>query len=152
MAKIILYCAASVLALTGCATEERHRQVADVARAQTLVEQAEQGGAQQYAAADLEAARNKLQVAQNKKTDDEVAQRLAVESAADAEVAVARTRAAKAQQAVTQVNAGHETLRQEATVEQSATSPSSTMPPSPPPGALPSTTPPIGDQPQPPPR
>jgi hypothetical protein len=114
MSKTILYCAATVLALTGCASEERHQQIADTSRAQTMVDQAEQAGAQQFAAADLEAARNKLQVAQNKKTDDEVAQRMAQEAAADAEVAVARTRAAKAQQAVTQVSAGHESLRQEA--------------------------------------
>src|SRR5262249_40452173 len=117
MAKIILYCAASVLALTGCATEERHQQVAEVRRAQTLVDQAQQAGAQQFAAADLEAARNKLQVAQNKHTDDGAAQRMAAESAADAEVAIARSRAAKAQQALTQVNAGHESLREETTQE-----------------------------------
>ena len=133
MSKIILYCAVSALALTGCATEERHQQVADISRAQTLVDQAEQAGAQQYAAADLEAARNKLQVAQNKKTDDEVAQRLAQESAADAEVAVARTRAAKAQQAGTQLNAGHESLREEANGQpQQAPPPTPPAPPAPP--------------------
>lgn len=142
MSKIILYSAASVLALTACATEE-HRQIAEVSRAQTLVDQAEQSGAQQFASADLEAARNKLQAAQNKHTDDEAAMRLAEESSIDAEVAVARTRAAKAQQAVTQVNAGSETLRREANTEPS----SSTQPP--PPAVQTPPAPPIAQEPPP---
>jgi hypothetical protein len=130
MAKIIMYCAASLLALTGCATEEKHRQVAELSRAQTLLGQAEQSGAQQYASADLEAARNKLETAQNKKTDDEVALRLAQESAADAEVAMARTRAAKAQQALNQVSAGSETLRQESSRQSGSMAPTTSAPPS----------------------
>src|SRR5262245_24398113 len=111
MAKITLLCAASLLALAGCASAPR--QVAESTRAHTLVDQAEQAGAQQFAAADLEAARNKLQQADDKHTDHDLAVRLAQEAAADAEVAAARTRAAKAQQALAQVNAGSDTLRQE---------------------------------------
>lgn len=128
MSKIILYCAAAAMALTGCASTEEHRQVAVVARAQTLVDQAEQSGAQQFAAADLEAARNKLQMAQNKHTDDERAVRLAEESSADAQVAIARAHAAKAQQAQSQVNAGSETLRQEATAPSSVAPPPTRQP------------------------
>jgi len=112
MSKIIIYGAACVLALAACATPPH--QVAETSRARALVEQAEQSGAQQFASADLEAARNKLQVAQDKHTDDEVAVRMAQESAADAEVALARSRAGKAQQALSQVSAGSATLRQEA--------------------------------------
>jgi hypothetical protein len=54
-----LLCIASALALAACASDE-HRQVAELSRAHTLVEQAQQAGAQQYAGADLEAANNKL--------------------------------------------------------------------------------------------
>ena len=145
MTKTIFYCAAAALALTGCATSEEHRQVAEVTRAQTLVDQAEQGGAQQFAAADLEAARSKLQMAQNKHTDDEDAVRLAQESAADAEVALARSRAGKAQQALTQVNAGHESLRQETNNEPSSPAQQSTPTAEPP--EAPPPTPPIAEQP-----
>jgi 2-hydroxychromene-2-carboxylate isomerase len=112
MSKTILFCGAVALAMAGCASEPH--QVAELARAQTLVEQAEQGGAQQFAPADLQAARDKLQQAQQKHTDDEVTVRLAQEAALDAQVAAARTRSAKAEQALAQVNAGSETLRQEA--------------------------------------
>jgi hypothetical protein len=111
-----VFCAAAVLALGACATP-RH-EVAEVARAHTLVDQAEQAGAQQYASADLEAARNKLQQANDKRTDHDDAVRLADEAGADAEVAIARARAGKAQAALAQVNAGNDTLRQEASRSQ----------------------------------
>ena len=110
--------AAVVLALGACATP-RH-EVAEIARAHTLVDQAEQSGAQQYASADLEAARNKLQQATNDHTDHDDAVRLADEASADAEVAIARTRAAKAQAALAQVNSSNDTLRQEASRSQDA--------------------------------
>jgi len=109
-----LLCIASALALSACASDE-HRQVAELSRAHTLVEQAQQAGAQQYAGADLEAANNKLLVADNKKTDEEVALRMATEASLDAQVALQRTRAAKAELALAQVNAGSDTLRDETT-------------------------------------
>ena len=109
-----LLCIASALALAACASDE-HRQVAELSRAHTLVEQAQQAGAQQYAGADLEAANNKLRMADNKKTDEEVALRLATEASLDAQVALQRTRAAKAELALAQVNAGSDTLRDETT-------------------------------------
>jgi hypothetical protein len=110
MRTIIVLAVAS--ALGACGSEPR--QIAEVSRAHTLVEQAEQSGAQQFAAADLESARNKLRQADDKRTNDELAMRLAQEASIDAQVAAARTRAAKAEQALTQVNAGSESLRQEA--------------------------------------
>ena len=127
MSKIIFYCAASVLALTACASNEDRRQAAELTRAQTLVDQAQQAGAQQFASADLEAARNKLEMAQNKHTGEDAAERLAQEAAADANVALARTRAMKSQQALNQVNAGHDSLRQE-TTQQSSRDSGSTVP------------------------
>ena len=111
MRNMIFLAIASALGLSACGTEPR--QIAELSRAHTLVEQAEQAGAQQFAPADLDSARNKLQQAEQKHTDDELAARLSQEASIDAQVALARTRAAKAEQALAQVNAGSETLRQE---------------------------------------
>jgi hypothetical protein len=108
-----LFYAVGALPLLALATSPH--PAAELARAHTLVDQAEQAGAQQFASSDLEAARNKLQRAEGKHTDRDLAVRLADEAAVDAEVAAARTRAAKAQSALTQVNAGTESLRHEAT-------------------------------------
>ena len=99
------------LAMTACASGPR--PVAELSRAHTLVEQAEQAGAQQFAAADLDAARSKLQQAEQKDAKSDLALRLAQEASMDAEVAAARTRVGKAEQAVTEVNASIESLRKE---------------------------------------
>jgi hypothetical protein len=156
MVKMILLSVVLALAISGCATDRR--QAVEVSRAQSLVDQAEQAGAQQYAAADLEAARNKLQQANNGHTDHEDATRLASEAAIDAQVASARTQAAKAQLALNQVNAGSETLRQETTaganaagetVPQGTTSQANAPGETPPPETM-SPPPPPPPQPQPP--
>ena len=99
------------LAMASC--ESGPRPIAELSRAHTLVEQAEQAGAQQFAGADLDAARTKLQRAEQKDTRPEVALRLAEEAALDAQVAVARARVGKADQAVMEVNASTESLRKE---------------------------------------
>ena len=49
--------------LAGCASGPPPQTTADLARAHTMVAAAEQGGAQQYAAADLQSARDKAQQA-----------------------------------------------------------------------------------------
>jgi hypothetical protein len=104
---------ALLLALAGASCAGGPPPVAELSRAHTLVEQAEQAGAQQFAAADLDSARNKLQQADQKDTRPELALSLAQEASLDAEVAVARTREGKAKQAVAEVNASVESLRRE---------------------------------------
>jgi hypothetical protein len=109
----VLAASAALLALAGCATTAR--QVPEVTAAHTLIAQAEQSDATQYASSDLEAARSKLRQADQSAHDDKpvLAAKLAQESSADAEVAMARTRATKAQQALAEVNAGTQTLHNE---------------------------------------
>jgi hypothetical protein len=103
---------AALLAAAGCAD---NRPVPEVAAAHALVSQAEQGDAAQFASADLESARSKLQQADDFQHNGkpEMAARLAQESSADAEVALARVRAIKSEQALADVNAGTQTLRNE---------------------------------------
>ncbi len=97
--------------LAGCATTP----VPEVAAARALVTQAEQSDTTQYASADLESARSKLnQAAGYEKAGKPVlAEQLAKESEADSEVAIARTRAIKAETDLNNVNAGTQTLRNE---------------------------------------
>jgi hypothetical protein len=80
-----------------------------------MISQAEQSDAQQFASADLEAARSKLRQADQDERDNKsvLAAQLATESSVDAEVALARTRAIKAEQALAEVNAGTRTLNNE---------------------------------------
>lgn len=55
--------ALTLMVLAGCASGPSRQTTADLARAHSLVAAAEQSGAQQYAAADLQAARDKAQQA-----------------------------------------------------------------------------------------
>ena len=106
---------ASAAVAAGCASKPP-RPTEEMTRAQTLVDQAEQGGAQQYAAAELTQARQKLQMADDAadKGKTDVAARLASEATADARLAVARTNAGKATTAAGEVSQSVETLRREA--------------------------------------
>jgi hypothetical protein len=107
---IALICAG--LAAAGCSSGPA--PTAELAQAHSLVDQAEQSGAPQYASADLASARSKLQQADSdarkepQKSLDE-----AQEATADARVALARTNAGKAQAALRDVNAGTRTLQNE---------------------------------------
>jgi uncharacterized protein DUF4398 len=104
--------AASIILAAGCASSPR--PVAELTQAHTLIQQAEQSDAQQFASSDLEAARSKIREADaDANHQPEVAKRLAQESSVDAELALARTRAGKADQALADVNAGTATLRHE---------------------------------------
>ncbi len=101
--------------LAGCASAPP-RPIAELAKAQTLIEQAERNRAQQFAAADLDRARDKLRrsdVALNDRKGD-LAQRLAAEAAIDAEMALARTTTAQAEKSAAEVTASVEALRNEA--------------------------------------
>jgi uncharacterized lipoprotein YmbA len=107
--------ALAALLLAGCGSEPK-RPTEQLTRAQTLIEQAEKAGAQRYAAAELDTARNKLQTA-NKAADDgkqEQATKLAEEAALDAELAAARAANGEAQEAAKEVGRSTEQLRQEA--------------------------------------
>jgi hypothetical protein len=111
---LITALAAASLA-AGCASKPT-RPTEEMTRAQTLVDQAEQAGAQQFAAAELTQARQKLKMADDAsdKGNAVVAQRLASEATVDARLAMARTNAGKAANAAGEVNQSVETLRREA--------------------------------------
>jgi hypothetical protein len=114
--KFVIAALAATALAAGCASKPP-RPTDDMARAQALVDQAEQAGAQQYAAAELSSAREKLQRADDAadKGNTEAARRLATEATLDARLAVARTSSGKAQAAAGEVSNSVETLRREAT-------------------------------------
>lgn len=103
------------LLLVACAGQPE-RPDAEMARAQTLIEQAEEHGAQERAAGELERARGKFRQAQSAIDDDEneQARRLALQAAADAEYAAARAGAAEARDAAEELDRTIRTLRDEA--------------------------------------
>jgi hypothetical protein len=97
----------------------------EMARAKALIEQADKGGAQRYAAADLQRAHDEFSNAERasgeKKYDD--ARRYAEAAGADADVATARASAGEAQRAAHEVMQGNETLRQESDRGSTSTTP-----------------------------
>ena len=121
--------AAATLLIAAVSCSSGPKPNADLAEAHTLVSQAEQSGAQQYASINLEAARSELRQAdQDAATDKPVlATRLAQEASVDAELSLARTRSAKAEQALRQVDSGTATLRSES--ERQSNAPPIPMPP-----------------------
>jgi hypothetical protein len=123
----VTLCAA--LIFTGCAS---NRPVAELTRAQTLIEQAERAGALQYAAVELDQARNKLRLANAaaEQGNDEEARARANEAAAGAELAQAKANSSVAAKAASEVERSTETLQRES--DRTATSPASpgaTLPP-----------------------
>ncbi|HEY1491160.1 MAG TPA: DUF4398 domain-containing protein [Steroidobacteraceae bacterium] len=108
---------ASVLALAcaGCATEGPAPQ-AELTRAQTLVDQADKGSAQHYAAADLQRAHEELTAADSAESAHhyEAARRYAESAAVDADLAQARGQAGEAQKAAQEIHTGNQQLRSEA--------------------------------------
>lgn len=109
------------LMMTACAGQPE-RPEAEMTRARTLIEQAEEHGAQQHAAAELERARGKYRQAESAAEDRELeqARRLAVQAAADAEYAVARASAAEAREAAGELDRTIRTLREESVRRQEA--------------------------------
>lgn len=106
--------AAAVLAV-GCAGGPP-KPLEEMSRAKTLIEQAEQSGGQQYAAVEIQSARDKLQTAEQAsgKGKNDVAQRLATEASLDAQLAVAKTSSGKSKASAAEVSESVETLRREA--------------------------------------
>jgi outer membrane murein-binding lipoprotein Lpp len=137
--------ALSLAVVAGCASGPPPQTTADVARANTLVAAAEQGGAQQYAAADLQAAHDEAQQAnQLANSDPARADELANEAAVDAKLANARAQNAQAHHGLKQLRQTLDTLRNE---EQRKMD----QPPSPndtPENAAPQNEPPQGPPPQ----
>ena len=100
--------------LAGCASEGPAPRE-EMARAQTLVNQADKSNAQRYAAADLQRAHDELAAAQReydaRKFNEARAD--AESAAADADLASARATAGQEQQAANQVTKGNSSLRNE---------------------------------------
>jgi hypothetical protein len=110
---VVLALATSFIA-TACATSSG-RAAGEIARARTLIEQAEKAGAQRYAAAELDKARNRLQLAAaaDEAGKEKEARARANEAAADAELALARTHSGEAKNAAEEVRKATEALQQE---------------------------------------
>ncbi len=108
-----LVATASVLA--GCASEGP-RPTEEITRARTLVNQAEQANAQRYAPAEMQAARAKMESAEDAADEGQntTARRLASEAALDAQLATARASSSEAQRAAKELAEGTEQLRREA--------------------------------------
>lgn len=101
------------LLLAACAGEPR--PVEDLARAKSLVQQADAANAQRYAAAELNTARDKLQQAEKADAaeQNDVARRRANEAAADAELAATLARSREVQQSVNEQQKDLDMLREE---------------------------------------
>lgn len=133
--------ALAIGALAGCASGPPRQTTADLTRAHALIASAEASGAQEYAAADLQSARDKATEAdQQASHDSQRADRLANEAAVDAELASARTQDSKSQHSLADLHRSLQTLRNEAernaktppgetAPEQPQASPSATSPP-----------------------
>jgi hypothetical protein len=108
---------AALVWLTGCASSQPPEAAvtAEMATAQSAVEQAEQSDAADHAALELRNARQKLEQAQAAMDsgDRTLALRLAEQAAVDAELAEAKSRSSRAQQAVDEVQASIRALREE---------------------------------------
>ena len=110
-------CLASMTSLLiACSTPPR--PVEELTRARTMIEQAEQAGAQEFAGAELERAREQLRQAnaaaeKKNEKDMDTARRMALQAASDAQLAAAKTRQAKAERAAQEVATGTQTLQQE---------------------------------------
>ena len=119
-----LVTAALGLLCAGCATNA-NRPTSEITRARTLIEQAEKSGAQQYAAAELDQARNKLRLAnaavEGGKNDE--ARARANEAAADAELAQARATSGQAKKSANEVEQSTDALQRETDRKQATTAP-----------------------------
>lgn len=112
--KVTAACALGAL-LAGCASGPPPQTTADLSRAHTLVAEADRSGAQEYAAADLQKARDEAQQADQLAGhgDAERADWVANEAAVDAQLADARAANGKAQHDLKDQRRTLETLRGE---------------------------------------
>jgi chromosome segregation ATPase len=110
----IMLSAVVALGLGACAASAE-RPDAQLARAQTSIDLAEESGAREFGAAALEQARYHLAQAQQAAEQGhyQQAERLAHESELDAELAAAQTDRQEAERALEEINASIQTLRRE---------------------------------------
>jgi len=120
----------AALTLAGCVVEGSPPQE-QLARARTLVEQADKAGAQRYAAADIERAHRELSDAESANEAKQYTEaRLDAESAAaDADLAVARAADGEAERAAHEVVQANATLRSETQREIEQSQSSGSVPP-----------------------
>jgi flagellar motility protein MotE (MotC chaperone) len=123
VSKALGVAASACLLFAGCAGEPRPAE--DLARAKSLVQQADAANVQRYAAPELTQARDKLQLAEKADAEkkNDVARRRANEAAADAELAAALSRSRELEYAAGEQQKSLETLRQEVTRGTPATTP-----------------------------
>jgi hypothetical protein len=107
-----LVAAAVGLLCAGCASRQ---ETPEITRARTLIEQAEKAGANQYAAKELDSARDHLRLASaaNEHGKQDEARENANEAAADAELAQSRAASSTAKKAAEEVNRSTDTLERE---------------------------------------
>jgi hypothetical protein len=107
--------AATLLALAGCAGQEAQQQPNEFFQAEAAITQAEQAGAQRFASRELNLARQQLDQARAARDDGDLvlARRLANQAEADAQLAAARAGNEEMQNAVQELRASLETLREE---------------------------------------
>jgi Domain of unknown function (DUF4398) len=100
--------------MTACASAPAN-PTADLTRARTLIEQAENDNTRQFAAAELEQARDKLGQAERAAEDGREAEadRLAMQAALDAEYARVKAGTAAAVKAADELDRSTDALRQE---------------------------------------
>lgn len=114
--RLVLSTSASLLCVlvSGCATEQS-KPTEELTKARSVIQQADKGDAQRYAAADLQRAHDELssaeRAADNRKYDD--ARRFAEDAEVDADVATARGNSGAAEHAVQEIRQSMETLKQE---------------------------------------
>lgn len=110
-----LACAAAVLVLTACASEQKAPATADVAVSRNAVENAVSAGAAELAPEEITAAREKMQRANQALAakDYKAARELAVQAQADAKLAQSKANSAKATAAANQLNEDLRVLREE---------------------------------------
>ena len=107
--------AASAIAVLGACASPGPPPTSEMATARATIAQAESAGAAQSAPVELLSARDNVAQAETAVRAEKYAQarRLAVKAEADAEVAVSKARAKKAEMAVAEVDRSNELLRQE---------------------------------------
>src|ERR1700730_865218 len=98
----------------GCATEQS-RPTEELTKARSVIEQADKGNAQRYAAADLQRAHDELNSADRAVTEKKYKDALAFAQRAqvDADLANARGNSGEAQKSAQEVTQGTDTLKQE---------------------------------------
>ena len=109
--------ALAALCISLCACADLDTPVADLARAEASVAQAERNGGAEYSPAALASARNNLAAAQRaaQNNDNEVAMRLATQADVDAKLAQAQIERGKSEAALQEIDTGLNTLQNEST-------------------------------------